>query len=177
MKVRKVTVGLSFLLAAVVLLIPIPGAGQGEGFFTVSQGETQVQIVPVENPSGAAEFYNMTNMQAATGYEEPNTAVLFLYQSTVTGELSFFVILGGPAGTAGSTSMTLSGVPASAGFIIQDDETDFRDTWELTPPTGSMSWTWDEARGDRMVLGPLGPEFDLTLFPQFTSGITTVKLL
>ena len=177
MKVRKVSLGLSFLLAAVVLLIPIPGAGQGEGFYTVSQGETRVQIMPLENPGGAAEFYNLTNMQAATGYEEPNTAILFLYQDTLGGQLSLFVILGGPAGTAGSTSMTLSGVPAGADFIVQDDETDFRDTWELTPPTGNISWTWDEARGDGMVLGPLGPEFELTLFPQFTSGITQVEFL
>ncbi len=177
MKVRKVTLGLSFLLAVVVLLIPIPGAGQGEGFYSVSQGETRVQIVPLENPGNAAEFYNITNMQSATGYEEANTAVLFLYQDTVSGELSLFVILGGAAGTAGATSMTLSGVPAAAGFVVQDDATDFRDTWDLTPPTGNIAWTWDEARGDGMVLGPLGPDFELTLFPQFTSGITQVKLL
>jgi len=177
MKVRKVTLGLSFLLAAVVLLIPIPGAGQGEGFYTVSQGETRVQIMPLENPGGAAEFYNITNMQAATGFEEANTAVLFLYQDTAGGGLSLFVILGGAAGTAGSTSMTLSGVPAGADFIVQDDATDFRDTWELTPPTGSIAWTWDETRGDGMVLGPLGSEFELTLFPQFTAGITRVKFL
>ncbi len=177
MKVRKVTVGLSFLLAAVVLLIPIPGAGQGEGFYTVSQGDTRVQIMPLENPGEAAEFYNLTNMQAATGYEEANAAVLFLYQDTLSGQLSLFVILSGAAGTAGSTTMTLSGVPAAAEFIVQDDATDFRDTWELTPPTGSVSWTWDEGRGDGMVLGPLGPEFELTLFPQFTAGITQVKFL
>jgi hypothetical protein len=177
MKVRKVTLGLSFLLAAVVLLIPIPGAGQGEGFFTVSQEETRVQIMPVENPGGAVEYYNISNMQAATGFEEPNTAILFLYQDTLSGELSLFVILGGPAGTAGSTTMTLSGVPAGADFIVQDDAGDLRDAWELTPPTGSIAWTWDEARGDGMVLGPLGPEFELTLFPQFTAGITQVKFL
>jgi len=177
MKVRKVTLGLSFLLAVVVLLIPIPGAGQGEGFYSVSQGETRVQIVPLENPGSAVDFYNITNMQSATGYEEPNTAVLFLYQDTVSGELSLFAILGGAAGTAGATSMTLSGVPAGAGFVVQDDATDFRDTWDLTPPTGNVAWTWDEARGDGMVLGPLGPDFDLTLFPQFTSGITQVKFL
>jgi len=177
MKVRKVSFGLSFLLAAVVLLIPIPGAGQGDGFYTVSQGETRVQITPLENPGGAAEFYNITNMQAATGYEEPNTAVLFLYQDTAGGGLSLFVILGGVAGTAGSTSMTLSGVPAGADFIVQDDATDFRDTWALTAPTGNVAWTWDEGRGDGMVLGPLGLDFELTLFPQFAAGITTAKFL
>jgi len=177
MKVRKVSLGLSFLLAAVVLLIPIPGAGQGEGFYTVSQGETQVQITPLENAGGAAEFYNITNMQAATGYEEANTAVLFLYQDTAGGGLSLFIILGGAAGTAGSATTTLSGVPAGADFIVQDDATDFRDTWALTPPTGNVSWTWDEGRGDGMVLGPLGLDFELTLFPQFTAGITQVKFL
>jgi len=176
MKVRKVSLGLSFLLAAVVLLIPIPGAGQGEGFFTVSQGGTREQITPLENPGEAAAFYSMTGMHAGTGYEEAGTAVLFLYRNSVSGQLSLFVILAGVAGTpAGSTSMTLSGVPAGADFLVRDDA--FGDTFQVTPPDGNVSWTWNEGLGDGMVLGPLGSEFELTLFPQFTAGITRVKLL
>jgi hypothetical protein len=178
MKVRKVKIiGLSILLAVVVLLLPTTGLAQGDGFYTVSQGETQVQIQPLENTTDAVTFYNMTNMQAATGLEEPNTAIMFLYENTTTGDVSLFVILGAAAGTAGSTTITLSGVPAAATFLVKDDATDFRDTWQLTPPTGAVSNTWDQGRGDGWVLGPLGSEFSVSLFPQFTAGITKVKFL
>jgi len=178
MKASKVSLcGLCFLLAVVVLLLPIVGIAQGDGFYTVSQGTTKVQIVPLEQATGAVEYYALTNMQSATGFEEANTAVLFMYQDTVSGELSLFVLLGGAAGTAGAAAMTLSGVPAGAGFIVQDDNFDFRDTWAVTPPTGNVTWAWDQARGDGMVLGPLGTEFELTIFPQFTTGITQVKFL
>lgn len=178
MKVRKGNVlGLFLLLAVVVLLLPTTGLAQGDGFYTVSQGETQVQIEPLANAAGAVAFYKMTNMQAATGLEKPNTAVMFLYQDTAGGVLSLFVILSAATGTAGSTTMTLSGVPAGASFLVKDDGSDFRDTWQLTAPTGSISWTWDQSRGDGMVLGPLGAEFAVTLFPQFTAGITRVVFL
>jgi len=176
--VHKVLYGLFFLLAVVVLLLPLAGVAQGDGFYTVSQGEMRVPITPLENPRSAVDFYAFANTQSNTGFEEANTAIAFLYRDTLSGELSVFVLLsGGGAGTAGAVTVTLSGVPAGAGWIVQDDVADFRDTWALTPPTGNISWTWDEARGDGMVLGPLGVDFALTLFPQFTSGITHVKFL
>jgi len=165
-----------FLLLVAFLLSAI-GFAQGEGFYRLSQGETQVQISPLEDPTSAVDFYNYANNQSNTGLEEANTAIFFLYQNTTTGTVSLFLLLSGPAGTAGTTTITLSGVPAGADFLVQDDEADFRDTWELTPPTGSVTWAWDETKSDGMVLGPLGPQFELTLYPQFTSGISTVAFL
>jgi len=44
MKVNKVLYGLFFLLAVVVLLLPLAGVAQGDGFYTVSQGETRVCV-------------------------------------------------------------------------------------------------------------------------------------
>ncbi|MDD4904381.1 MAG: PKD domain-containing protein, partial [Candidatus Bipolaricaulis sp.] len=175
MKVRKVSIpGLLLLLAVVVLLLPTTGLAQGDGFYTVSQGETQVQVEPLANAAGAVTFFKIANGQFATGLEKTNTAVLFLYQDTVGGVLSLGVLLGAATGTAGSTTVTLSGVPAGASFLVKDDAFD---RWQITPPTGSVSWTWPQGRGDGMVLGPLGAEFSLTLFPQFTSGITRVVFL
>lgn len=179
MRVRKVSLfGLPLLLAVVVLLVPLVGFAQGSGFYTVSQGATQVPIVPLASAGEPSAFYKVTNMQAATGLEKPNTAIMFLYQNTVNGQISLFVILGAAGGTAGSTKITLSGVPAAAKWQVQDDGTgDFREQWALTPPTGSASWAWDQGRGDGFVLGPLGTDFQLSLFPEFTSGITDVKFL
>ena len=180
MRVRKVSrFGLPLLLAVVVLLVPVLGLAQGEGFYTVSQGETQVTITPLANAADPVAFYKSTNSMSSTGFEKASTAVLFLYKNTVNGQVSLFVILGGATGgPAGSTSMTLSGVPAAAVFQVQDDGAgDFRETWQLTPPTGSVSWVWNQGSGDGMVLGPLGGAFQLSLFPQFTAGITDVKFL
>jgi len=179
MKVRKVSLfGLTLLLTVVVLLLPATGLAQSDGFYTVSQGATRVTVTPLENAVDVVSFYGYAGSVATTGFEEANTAVMFLYRNTSNGALSLFVILGGAAGgAAGSASMTLNGVPTSAGFQVQDDNFDFRDQWDLTPPTGTVSWTYDDGLGDGMVLGPLGDEVELTLFPQFTTGISQVKFL
>jgi len=175
MKVRKVnTIGLFLLLAVVVLLLPTTGLAQGDGFYTVSQGETQAQIEPVANPVDAIAFFKITSGQMSTGLEKSGAAVLFLYQDTAGGTLSLGVLLSAAAGTAGSTTITLSGLPAGAGFLVKDDAFD---RWQITPPTGSVSWTWPQGRGDGMALGPLGAEFAVTLFPQFTAGITRAVFL
>jgi len=179
MKAREVNLfGLSLLLTVVVLLLPATGLAQSDGFYTVSQGETQVTITPLENSVGVVDFYGYAGSVSSTGFEEANTAVLYLYKDTGSGDLSLFVQLSGVAGsTAGAVSMPLNGVPTGAAFQVQDDGFDFRDTWDLTPPTGTISWSWDEGLGDGMVLGPLGQEFQLELFPVFATGITRVKFL
>ncbi len=170
--------GLLLLLVLVALIFQAAVYAQGEGYYTVSQGDKKVQIVPLSGPGDAASFYNLTNNQSNTGLEEANTAILFLYRNTSTGAISLFVLLSGANGTAGTVTFSLSGVPAGASFEVQDDgPVDFRETWELTPPTGTVSWAWDEGKSDGMVLGPLGDQFSLTIYPQFTSGITAVKFL
>jgi len=178
MKVRKVSpFGLTLLLTVVVLLLPATGLAQ-DGFYTVSQGATRVTVTPLANAVDVVGFYGYAGSMATTGFEEANTAVMFLYENTANGELSLFVILGGAAGgAAGAASMTLNGVPTGAGFQVQDDNFDFRDQWDLTPPTGTVSWTYDDGLGDGMVLGPLTDELEMTLFPQFTTGISQVKFL
>jgi len=103
--------------------------------------------------------------------------VFFLYQEPTSGTTSLFVLLSGANGTAGAATVALSGVPAGANFTVKDDELDFRDVWELTPPTGSVTWAWDDTKSDGMVLGPLGRDFEISLFPQFSTGITMVKFL
>jgi len=128
----------------------------------------------VANPVDAVAFFKITGGQMSTGLEKSGAAVLFLYQDTAGGTLSLGVLLSAAAGTAGSTTITLSGLPAGASFLVKDDAFD---RWQITPPTGSVSWTWPQGRGDGMALGPLGAEFAVTLFPQFTAGITRAVFL
>lgn len=179
MKVYKVSLyGLFLLLVLGTLLFSASVLAQESGYYTVSQGDQRVQITPLVGAAAASDFYNLTDSQSNTGLEEANTAVMFLYRNTTTGAVSLFVLLSAAGGTAGSTTMKLSGVPAGAGFTVQDDGTvDFREVWELTPPTGNIQWTWDDGKADGMVLGPLGADFELNAMPLFTSGITAVKFL
>jgi len=178
MKLDKVSFyGPFLLLVLATLLIPATVFAQGTGYYTVSQGDMKVQITPLEGPGSAIDYYNFTDNQSNTGLEEANTAVFFLYQDSTSGTTSLFVLLGGANGIAGATTVALSGVPAGADFTVKDDELDFRDVWELTPPTGSVTWVWDDTKSDGMVLGPLGRDFEISLFPQFTTGITVVKFL
>jgi len=178
MKLDKVSFyGPFLLLVLATLLIPATVFAQGAGYYTVSQGDMKVQITPLEGPGSAIDYYNFTDNQSNTGLEEANTAVFFLYQDSTSGMTSLFVLLSGANGIAGATTVALSGVPAGADFTVKDDELDFRDVWELTPPTGSVTWVWDDTKSDGMVLGPLGRDFEISLFPQFTTGITVVKFL
>jgi len=177
MKVRKVSLlGLSLLLAVVVLLLPATGLAQGDGFYTVSQGEMKVPITPLVNQASAAEFYGYVGSVAKTGFEEASTAVMFLYRDS-TGALSLFVLLGKQNGPAGAVRVEMNGIPTGADFTVKDDGTDLRDTWTINPPVGTVSWTWNDGFSDGMVLGPLGSEFDLSLFFHFTDGITAAKFL
>ena len=178
MKLDKVSFyGPFLLLVLATLLIPATVFAQGAGYYTVSQGDMKVQITPLEGPGSATDYYNFTDNQSNTGFEEANTAVFFLYHDSTSGMTSLFVLLSGANGIAGATTVALSGVPAGADFTVKDDELDFRDVWELTPPTGSVTWVWDDAKSDGMVLGPLGRDFEISLFPQFTTGITMAKFL
>ena len=178
MKLDKVSFyGPFLLLVLATLLIPATVFAQGAGYYTVSQGDMKVQITPLEGPGSASDYYNFTDNQSNTGFEEANTAVFFLYQDSTSGTTSLFVLLSGANGIAGATTVALSGVPAGADFTVKDDELDFRDVWELIPPTGSVTWAWDDTKSDGMVLGPLGRDFEISLFPQFTTGITVVKFL
>lgn len=179
MKVYKVSLyGLFLLLVLGTLLLSASVLAQESGYYTVSQGDQRVQITPLAGATAASDYYSLTDSQSNTGLEETNTAVMFLYQNTTTGEISLFVLLSGTGGTAGTTTFTLSEVPAGADFVVQDDGTvDFREVWELTPPTGKVTWQWDEGKADGMVLGPLGSDFEIKVMPQFATGITAAKFL
>ena len=179
MKFHKVgPYGLPLLLVLIAIILQVAVVAQGEGYYTVTQGTQKVQIVPLSGPGSAVDFYNLKDYHANTGLEEPNTAVLFLYRNATTGALSLFVLLSSPAGGAGNVTFSLSGIPAGAKFEVQDDGSiDYREQWDLTPPTGKVHWEWDAGGADGMALGPLGDQFSLTIKPLFNSGITAVKFL
>lgn len=160
-------------------LFSVQGTAQEEvGHFTVRQAEIVSTIIPFVNPVSAVDFYNYHNFVAHTGLEEAGTAVIFLYREAVTGQLSLFMILSKKGGEAGAASVTFAGIPANAAFLVRDDLIAWvPDLFEISPPTAAITWAWCEGFADGMVLGPLGDEFEITLSPQFSAGITRAIFL
>jgi len=118
-----------------------------------------------------ASFYNYANFQSNTsvGLEVIGRSLLFFYRDTTTGTLSLVIIHSKGDGGAGSVTFNLSGLPTGVEFQVQDDPDD---TWSLTPPTAQINWNWQPGYNDGTAIGPLPESFEITISPQFISGIT-----
>ncbi len=171
--------GIIIIILVVSRLFSISGTAQEEiGRFTVGQAGIVSTIIPFINPASEVDFYDYHDSVAHTGLEAEGTAVIFLYRDLLTGKLSLFMILSQEGGEAGAASVTFSGIPANAAFLVTDDFPAWApDAFEISPPTAAIDWVWSAGFADGMVLGPLGDEFEITLSPQFTKGITRAIFL
>ena len=169
--------GLAPLLGLLLLFswMADPARAQAPGtsvFFTLQQGEFSATVLPISGPQDVVSFYGYSNFQSNTGFEDLalGRSLLFIYQDETTGTLSLVIVHGQPDGGAGSATFTFDGLPDDVQFQVQDD---IDDSWSLTPPTAQVIWNWQPGFNDGGALGPLLPEtFEITITPQFTSGIT-----
>jgi PKD repeat protein len=141
-------------------------------FFTLEQGAFTTTLLPVRKAQDVTSFYNYTNFQSniAEGLEVPDRSLLFVYENTNTGTLSLVVVhsrAGGASG--GSVTFNFTGLPQGVSFQVQDDPDD---TYTLTPPTAQVISNWQPGFNDGYALGPLTQNFEITITPQFNSGIT-----
>ncbi len=165
-----------FLLALVALFV-VGGAWQGwaqpsdthDIFFLIEQGDFSVPITPISQDGSAFAFYNFNNDQSNTGLEVPEHSLIVLHVDRTTDNVSLILIQSSPQNPAGgSASFSFDGLPAGAQIALRDDETD---TYNFTPPTAQMSWQWLPEHSDGVVINNLGDEFELTITPNFISGI------
>ncbi len=170
---------LVILVAMVVFIMQIGVFADEDGYYVVRQGAEEIEIAPLEGSQDAIEFYGYDETTFVSGlpYLEANTATLFLYREMSTTDLWLFMLFGGPDGDSGATKFEISGIPDEATIPVKDDEFDIRDVWEIEPPTASLSWFWDTGNADGCILGPLGSEFELTIYPEFTGGIDKFRVL
>jgi len=165
--------GLAPLLGLLLLLF-ISGSAPAqtpEVFFTLEQGPFTATLVPLKKAQDVASFYNYSNFQSNTeeGLEVIGRSLIFFYLDTTTGTLSLVMIHSRPDGGPGSVTFSFSGLPEGVQFLVQDDPDD---TWSLTPPTAEISWNWQATYNDGGAIGPLPETFEITITPQFISGIT-----
>jgi PKD repeat protein len=166
-------------ISLLLLAILAPSVLWAQGYFEVTQGGLTRSVQPLVGTQDAAAFYayagfdfSSTNPLAAD-----DTTVLFLYRDPA-GELYLFVIHDASTSTTGgSVELSIQGIPAVADVLVQDDPSnvDQNDTYDVA--TGRFTWVWGAGRTDGMVLGPLGPEFQLTITPVALTGITAVAFL
>ncbi|OGF56037.1 MAG: hypothetical protein A2Z21_06525 [Candidatus Fraserbacteria bacterium RBG_16_55_9] len=163
--------GLLLLLSLVGDMPTLAQAPTSSVFFTLEQGAFTATLLPVRKAQDVVSFYNYTNFQSniAEGLEVSGRSLLFVYEDTVTGSLSLVVIHSRAGGDAGSAIFSFSGLPQGVGFQVQDDPDD---AYSLTPPTAQVTSNWQTGFDDGYAMGPLSQPFEITITPQFNSGIT-----
>lgn len=167
--VRKIS-----LWTLAVLLAAVPLAAQG--YFQVEQGTDRVPIQPLvgTDPADAYYGYDAASSSTTCPLAEPDVTVLFLYQDS-TGQWYLFITNSAAGGTlGGSCQFSLSGIPAGADFIVQDDPANMDPADVYDVAGGRVSWTWAAGRGDGGVLGPLPSDFAITLTPGIVTGIGSI---
>jgi PKD repeat protein len=138
-------------------------------FFTLQQGDFSATVLPISGPQDVVSFYGYSDFRSNTGFETAGRSLLFIYQDETTGELSLVIVHSQPDGGAGSVTFSFDGLPQGVGFQVQDD---IDDSWSLTPPTAQVIWNWQPGFNDGGALGPLPETFEITITPQFLSGVS-----
>lgn len=144
--------------------------------FLFAKQDTFTQSIEALAKAGsAADFYRFGNDQSNTGLEVAKHCLVFFYRDTASNTLSLIIILSSPANnTPGSATLNFEGLPASATIAVRDDQSD---TYNFTPPTASLSWTWLGEHSDGVVITGLTEEFEIKITPTFTAGIDTWEVL
>lgn len=160
------------LLFALLLSVSVAGFAQAasEGFFIIKQGDYSQPIEPFRQDGAASIFYNFQNDQSNSGFEVPERSLLAVHVDRLTGNISLIMIHSSPQNPlGGSVSFSIDGLPPTTTMDLQDD---FTDSYVFSPPTLQASWTWLPEHNDGLVLGNLGTDFEITITPNFISGIT-----
>jgi len=144
-------------------------------FLFAKQESFSQSIEALARAGSAADFYRFGNDQSNTGLEVPKHSLIFVYRDTTTNQLSLVIIMTSPANNApGSATLNFEGLPASAQIVVRDDGSD---TYNFTPPTATLSWTWLGEHSDGTVINGLPDEFEIKITPTFTQGIDQWVLL
>jgi hypothetical protein len=145
-----------------------------ESKYSLIYNGTITPIFPVTTKLPTVEYYSYDNpamSSANTGLEKSNSARFWIYEDPVTFELSLFVVLdAADDGSGGALSLGVSGAPAGASILVQDDPTDAL-SWSAAGGSGTAKWGWDECCTDGWVVGPLPGAWDIVLSPSDASGI------
>jgi hypothetical protein len=164
----KVT--LPIFVGSLVVSLPNSSNGQaqtGECRCVAEQGTYSVEITPLSSPQSVVDFYDYGAVPASsnTGLEVSNQSRLFLYENSLTGDISLVVNHDKPNdGGGGTANFTFSGLPLSSFISVSDD---VPDSYFISPPIATANWLWLKCCTDGVAISRIGCDFEIDIIPSF----------
>jgi hypothetical protein len=163
--------------------------------YTVSQGETSVEVTPLSGEVPAEELYDLRlpeRFEGDNGATDPgsgpyyqsvgtqdlqaeSTTITFLYEGP--DGLSLVVVHDTDGGDGGSATWSVTGLPRDGNWVVKDDRyldpdtgepasTNY-DRWDTDGTDHTIDWTWGAGGTDGGVFRDLGDAFGLTIDPAY----------
>jgi hypothetical protein len=164
------------------ILYHYPEAGYyEENVYTLEQAGTTYYIDLIEGAESASAFYDYFSASGHTPYMEDRKSKVYLYNDTVSGEISLIMhhSMDNTPGGALYVDFDLEGVPEGAYVAVSDDPTH---NWNKTRPgTDEFNLTlepegnwYHSANSDGGVIGglPTDEHWAITINPNFIQGLT-----
>jgi hypothetical protein len=148
--------------------------GHTRGFtYTIQQGGGAPRgVIPLVGANRVETFYGYPGgaNRSATGLEQPDTSLLFLYED-LQGKVSLVMIHDANDGSGGKAIFDFSGIPEGTSFVVRDDPGD--ESYVITLPggTATVTWRWTDVNTDGGALsGSLEQRaWTITITPRFPS--------
>lgn len=124
--------------------------------YVLEQGDRCRTVTPLSGEEPVDEFYEYGSFSSlgTTDLQRPNTSILLLYRGQAGTSLVMVHGTVDEGSQGGSVSMTVSGLPRSGTWVVEDDNypgpTNY-DRWNHTNGTSRIDWTWATANTDGAV--------------------------
>jgi hypothetical protein len=150
--------GKVLLVAAMIAMAAVftvrAESARADTIYTITQNGIETPITPLTGTDSASAFFNYYNSSSHTGHELADKSVLFLYEDTVTNNVSLVIIhdaiTGDPDG--GSATWTIDGLPAGGTVLVSDDPGEFINGTGANVGKAFGTWNWLSAYTDGGVI-------------------------
>jgi len=157
------------------------GTGKSDKTYYLKQGWDKIELTPLKGEQDPAESYDWDtddfSSKGTTELQRPDTSVLFLYEDP-DGAVHLVLVHGkydpdGGDWDGGSVTFDFLGLSHDGSWVVQDDlydGSDNYDNWTTGGLRQTVDWTWDGARTDGGVYGPLGWDPFFRIDPAFNEN-------
>jgi len=145
------------------------------GPILIDQGGRRYPIHPLRGADSVVDFYSYSvpygaSANTAEGLEVSGLSQIFFYQDD-DGNLSLVIVHDRFVdGSGGQVTFAVDGLPDTATVAVADDPSDVFAASTFAPPTATFIWGWAPCCTDGVAVS-LPPDFDITITPDFRTGI------
>lgn len=154
---------------SVSALSGLSGLGAAEATtFTVQQGDTSVEIEPVQRDETVESFYDVGGSEDP--FQKDDTSQFFFYEGT--DGLSLVFAHDARDGTSGSVTMVFDGLPSDGSWVVEDDNV----TNDFANAPDRIEWNWGGCCGDGgafgVYKGGFPDDFEITVDASNWNGLS-----